>query len=234
MATYCTSTKSVTNLQKETIKSNIEGKGIELTIDFTSGQAHNHPTFAVWVEDMNENYIQTLFVTKSIATGVFGHGEREQGKWNAKPGAVRRPATLPYWLHKRGVKADDGTYLPSPEKPVPDAYTGATPMADFTLNTKTDQPLNGKFRILLEINQAWDFNEFWTNTKYPDDFNYLTSAQPSVIYAVTVDLNSDVKEYFLNPIGHGHYSGKDGMLYTDLSSFTTALKIADIIKVNVN
>jgi polyphosphate kinase len=40
-------------------------------------------------------------------------------------------------------------------------------------------------------------------------------------------------EYTLNPIGHGHYAGKDGLLYTDLSTFTTALKIAQSIKVVV-
>jgi polyphosphate kinase len=31
----------------------------------------------------------------------------------------------------------------------------------------------------------------------------------------------------LNPIGHGHYSGKDGKLYTDISTLTTAKNIAE-------
>jgi polyphosphate kinase len=37
----------------------------------------------------------------------------------------------------------------------------------------------------------------------------------------------------LNPIGHGHYSGKNGKLFTDLSSLTTALKIVKSLKVKV-
>jgi len=58
----------------------------------------------------------------------------------------------------------------------------------------------------------------------------MASCQPSLIYAVTINPNSD-EEYFMNPIGHGHYAGKDGNLYTDLGSFTTALNI--VKKVNV-
>jgi polyphosphate kinase len=42
-----------------------------------------------------------------------------------------------------------------------------------------------------------------------------------------------MEAYTLNPIGHGHYAGKDGKLYTDLSTFTTALQIATEIKVVV-
>ena len=31
----------------------------------------------------------------------------------------------------------------------------------------------------------------------------------------------------MNPIGHSHYSGKDGQLYTNLTSFSTALELLD-------
>jgi hypothetical protein len=37
----------------------------------------------------------------------------------------------------------------------------------------------------------------------------------------------------LNPVGHSHYSGKDGELYDDLNTLSTALKIADRITVTV-
>ena len=40
---------------------------------------------------------------------------------------------LPYWSHKRGVIASDGLYMPEPENPVPDAYSGATPVKGFVL-----------------------------------------------------------------------------------------------------
>lgn len=213
----------------ELIVSNIDGKGQDLKVLFSSGPEHNHPLMAIWLETMDGVYIQSLYVAESIAKGFFSYGDKSSGKW--QPGVLRRPAALPYWGHQRGIQEADGLYLPSTTNPLPDAYSGATPIGDFELETRSDEPLDGKFRILLEINQSWDWNEYWTNNKYPDDVEYKTSSQPSIIYAVTIDPASDIKEYNLNPIGHGHYSGADGVLYTDLSTMTTALRIAESILV---
>lgn len=228
-----TSIKIASNSYKsDTIYSNINGKGIEMVIDFKEGKSHNHPTFAFWIEDMHENYIQSLFVTRSLATGIFGHAPINDSVWGTVPGKAYRPAALPYWNHKRTEQSEIKT-LPDPENPVPDAYTGATPDNGFLLITKSDEMISGKFRLLLEVNQTWDWNEYWTNNKYPDDDWYKTSSQPSVIYAVTIDPESGEKEYYLNPIGHGHYAGRNGRLYTDLSSITTALDIIEIVKVTL-
>jgi hypothetical protein len=202
----------------ETINTNLE---FELTV----GKNHNHPSFAFWVEDLEGNYIETLYVSQYFATGFFGRSEIEPGKWKNESGEVRRPATLPYWAHKRNVKASDGLYAPSPDTAVPDALTGATPKGNFTLKTGTKIKGSQKYRVLFEVNQPWDSNDFWTNDKFPDDLNYKTSLQPALVYAVTVDPNSAEKVYYLNPIGHSHYSGNDGELYTDLTTITTAKEI---------
>jgi len=217
----------------ESIKTNIDGKGTGLQFNFTIGDEHNHPTFAVWLEDIHGNYIQTLYVTRSIATGIFAHGQKAPGIWGDTPGEVRRPAALPYYLHKRGIKAPDGTYLPTPDNPIPDAYTGATPLASFNLESKADNTLTSKLRVLVEVNQPWDWNEYWNNTLYTDDINYKTSCQPALVYAVTIDLNAPMEYYVLNPIGHSHYSGQDGLLYTDLTSITTALQIFRKIEIRL-
>lgn len=215
------------------VQSNIDGKGTQMEIDFIAGKSHNHPTLAVWVEDLEGNYIQTLFVTKALATGVFGHGEQQTGVWKNAPGEVSRPATLPYFLHKRGKVNQEGTLLPTANEPIPDAYSGATPPASFQLTTRTDKPLKGKFRLLVEVNQPWDWNSYWNNNRFPGDIDYKTSCQPALVYAVTIDLNNPMEYYVLNPMGHSHYSGKDGLLYTDISSFTTALHIFDKIEVKL-
>lgn len=217
----------------EKIISNSEGKGTSLEIDFYKGSHHNHPTFSFWVEDLEGNLIETLFVTKYLATGVYGHGALGEGKWDNKAGEAKRPATLPYWLHKRGIMADGETYLPTPEQPIPDAISGATPVSDFILTTHSTSPLPQKFRLLMEINQPWDWNEFWTNGLYPLDADYKTSCQPALVYAVIINQEKPEKEYYLNPIGHSHYSGKDGELYTDLTSITTAKEIAHKVKVKL-
>jgi hypothetical protein len=215
----------------EIITSNINGTGTALELKFTIGKAHNHPTLAVWLETIDGEYIQTLFVTKSLAIGIYGHGAQNDGVWKRESGEARRPATLPYYLHKRGVKAPDGTYLPTPEHPIPDAYTGATPINSFQLNTNSDKPIQGKFNVLVEVNQPWDWNSYWNNTLYINDVDYKTSCQPALVYAVTIDLDNPMEYYVLNPIGHSHYAGKDGLLYTDISTLTTALQIFDKIEI---
>jgi len=206
---------------------------LELTIEFESGKKHNYPSFVFWIETTEGKFIQTLYTTKSVATGTFGHAADGDGKWKNEEGEAIRPASLPYWLNKRGVISRDTLLVPTKELPIPDAYTGATPSSNFVLKTKSDKTLDSKFVLLMEINQPWDWNEFWTNNKYPDNSNYKTSCQPSVVYAVSIDLDSDETEYYLNPIGHGHYAGENGRLYTDLSTMTTALQIAKKIKVNI-
>lgn len=209
----------------DTLMTNEQGTGPELQLEFKKGKAHNHPLLVVWAEDLSGNYIQTLYVSKSIATSVFNYGDHSDGVWTE--GVVRRPAALPYWSHKRGIQAEDGLYLPTPENPVPDAYTGATPQDNFLLNTRLDEAIAEGFYVLLEINQPWDWNKFWTNNKYPDDEDYKSSSQPSVVYRARIDPQKTGERVSFEVIGHGHYSGDDGSLNEDLSTLTTALDIAD-------
>jgi hypothetical protein len=213
------------------IQTNQDGKGMQITIEFKKGKAHNHPLLAIWIEDMEGNYIQTLYVVQSIASSVFRHGEAGWGHWNEA--VVRRPAALPYWGHQRGIKAGDGLYIPTPDNPVPDAYSGATPKSDFILFSRSDMPLPEQFRVLLEINQAWDWNQYWHNNKFPDDAEYKTSSQPALVYEASINMQDQLKEYEMKPIGHSHYSGKTGELFRDLSTLTSALEIAESIVVRL-
>jgi len=223
--------KEKTPEQKTVISSNINGHGPEIIIELTRGEAFNHPLMAAWLEDDAGNYIQTLFVPHSVASGVFKYGKMENNNW--VPAPKRAPQTLPYWSHKRGIKASDGLYMPEPENPVADAYSGATPVKGFILNARADQELPDKYKVLFEINQNWDWNEYWTNNKYPDDDNYKMSCQPAVVYEVKIDTKNIRESYLMEPVGHSHYSGKTGELFPDLSTITTALQIADSITVRV-
>ena len=228
----CASQQKLTSV-KEIITTTPEQINTKLEIELTTGKYHNHPTFAIWIEDLEGNYIETLYVTQYFAKGVFGHGEAEPGKWKNEPGEVRRPAALPYWSHKRNIKAADGLYAPSPETAVPDALTGATPKGNFALNTGSKVTSDKMFKVLLEINQPWDSNDFWTNNKFPDDLNYNTSLQPALVYEAIITPTSPKTEYFLNPIGHSHPSGENGELFNDLTTITTAKEIVSKIVVIV-
>ncbi|NCC72473.1 MAG: hypothetical protein EOM06_03670 [Sphingobacteriia bacterium] len=217
--------------QPEVITTNISGLGTEIIITVTPGESHNHPMMSVWTEDTAGNYIQTLYVNESVAKGFFHYADNSEGKW--MPGPMIRPSALPVWAFKRGIRSVDGHYMPTQDQPIPDAFTSATPQADFILQTKTDKPVTGKFKILFEVNQSWDWNGFWTNDKFPDDEDYSSSAQPSVIYCAEIDPRISDSVYRMKPVGHGHPSGSNGNLNRDLSTITTALDIYREITVKI-
>ena len=206
---------------------------LQFEIIFLKGEAFNHPTFAIWLEDENGQYLESLFVTEYFATGIFGHADAGDGSWKAGKGESIRPASLPYWSHKRNVISRDSLFVPTPENPVTDAVTGATPAGSFVMKTSAKQELPQKFTVLFEINQTWDWNDYWTNNKYSDNNDYKASAQPSVVYKAEISKSITDEIITLEAIGHGHYSGSDGSLADDLSTLTTALQIANRIEVKI-
>lgn len=226
----CRSARNLTDRSvHDTLTTNVNEKGPEIVVHFTRGKNFNHPLMAVWIEDTNGNYLQTLYVAESIAKGIFGHGDASSGKW--MPGPLRRPAALPVWSYSRNVQESDGLYIPTVNTPLPDAVTGPTPQGDFSIISYLAENIPEVFDVYFEINQSWDWNEYWTNAKFPDDENYKTSAQPSLVYIARLDTVTGQKTTELKLIGHGHYSGKDGKIYKDLSTITTARNITDKIYV---
>lgn len=191
----------------------------------------------IWVEDIDGNYIESLFVPKSIATSEYLNGKPDKnGIW--KPAIVRRPESLPYWAHKRGIRASDGLYIPLGKAYDIDAVSGATPTEDFIINSKAKLGKLKKFRILMEVNQSFNWNKYYSKDRFPNDSIYSGSGrvgQPAIVYAVDVDLDKikTSKNYLFESIGHSHHSGKTGELFTDMLNITTALDIIDrgIVKV---
>ena len=207
------------------------GQGTQINLTFEKGKAHNHPLYAVWLADSTGKFIQTLYVSESIGKGFFRRADRNTGKWLA--GEIQRPAALPYWTHARNVMNEKGNLQPTPQNPVIDAQTGATPLSSFEMVLITNEKLNGNYRIYLELNQSWDWNEYWTNNKYPDNKEYKTSSQPALVYMAEFDTRNSGEEIEMKPIGHSHYAGENGELFTDLSTLSTALRIAKEITVTL-
>ncbi len=231
LALSCSTSKVPVNEVPDHITSNPNGKGPKLEVEMTRGDGHNHPLMAIWLEGESGEFVQTLYVAESIGKGVFQHGDASKGFW--MPGEIRRPAALPRWSHQRGIKTEDGLYLPTPQDPVVDAYTGPTPDKSFVLHTRLNEPVTGKFRVLFEINQTWDWNEYWTTDKYPDDDEYKTSCQPALVYMAIIDPDQPDEECLMDIIGRSHYSGATGELYNNLETMTTALYIAEEIVVRI-
>lgn len=221
----CTGPKESADIYMS-ITINSDEADTQYRISFINGKGYNYPTFVLWSEDMKGNYLKTHYITRSYASGIFGHEKVNDSIWKSEPGPSYQPAALPYWTHKKGL-INDKTLIPTPDNPFVDAHTGATPEQNFEILLPDNK--DGHFRLLFEVNQTWDWNKYWNNNKYPESSAYKNSAQPSIVYAVTI--NEDMNEFHMNPIGHGDPKGENGKLFTDLSTLTTSKEIFKRIKI---
>ena len=204
----------------------------KISIELKKGKAFQYPLFAIWVEDSIGNYIETLYISRVISSSTFDYGKKVGDNWESA--IVRRPEALPYWSHKRGVKASDGLFVPLKNTPDLDAVSGATPTSNFVVKSRSNFNKGNNYRILIEVNQSYDWNEYYTKNKFPDDKIYSGSGQvgqPSLIYATEITTSGlkSTTYKIMHLIGHGHHSGKDGKLYKDVSQITTAKNIAERI-----
>lgn len=222
-----------------------EGEDPDITIDFMKGKHFWNPQVAIWVEDSTGNYIETLLVTTSTAKGLFYAGRsasnfKESDEVKVEENTpTRRVDALPYWSHKRNHKYNDGFYSPPPGEPLPDGITGATPKDNFYFKA-TESGIENltAFRVMVEVNVAFDENEFYSEYDFLDDSLYHGGTgllgQPSLIYGVTINKQDKDPYYILKCLGHGHHAGGNGELFTDLSTVTTAKYVVERIVVGIN
>ncbi|GJM60556.1 hypothetical protein PEDI_11080 [Persicobacter diffluens] len=206
------------------------------SVEFKKGPAFTHPLFAIWLEDFEGHYLHTLYVSQSISSSVFAIAKREGDK--VLPGIQRRPEALPYWSHKRGIQASDGLYVPLEAAPDLDGVSGATPVKSFVINSQHQPKGEQEYRVMMEVNQSFDWNEYYSKDRFPEDPIYSGSGvvgQPSLVYSAILSASElDRKTHkIMELIGHGHHSGQDGELYEDLSKVTTAKEIAERIILTV-
>lgn len=185
----------------------------------------NPPQIAVWIEDMDGNYISTIYVSHKIATQ----------SWQAA-GGNRRKEALPHWCHKRGIKYEDGLYVPTKSNPVADGISGATPQRGFNLKVTPAGGLR-KFIVKVEVNHSTDFNESWPKSAKEGSSEYSGgkdgSGQPAIVYAAVVDLTSGQRVFTAELMGHSSPDGTDGEIVGDVSSLTSALSIVKSITIEV-
>lgn len=184
------------------------------------------PQMVVWMETLEGEYIDTLYVTGKTSTSGFGRNE---------VGPVRRPEALPYWSHRRGVREADGYFAPHESNADLDGISGATPKGDYLISLSA--PRMGRYRLLVEVNRSYDFNEHFSKDRYPEDPIYSgdgSSGQSSLVYETVIDPGAtETEQHLLALVGHGHHSGADGRLYSDLAGITTAKDTLSFIVVTV-
>jgi hypothetical protein len=244
-ATRNASAEKEVSIDEYQLYDHTDGQSADITVDFLKGKHFWNPQVVVWLEDSVGNYLETLLVTTSTAKGLFYSGrsasnfkESDDTKTTQNV-PTRRVDALPYWSHKRGHKYSDGFYSPPQGEPMPDGITGATPSENFyfkSTSPRLDQLKS--FRILVEVNVAFDENEFYSEYDFPDDSLYHGGTgllgQPSLIYSTVVRKDDESRYYVLQLAGHGHHSGSTGEIFSDLSTITTAKYVVERIVVGVN
>lgn len=229
--------------------------GTKLKIDLRKGPYFMWPQYAIWLETLDGEFIQPLYVTKKLANNNFsnkvtkindsqiftsnpytsGRDKNEIFQVEKNPESAHqrmRPESLPVFLHKLAIQTEEGIFVPTGKDTEIDGYSGATMLNNFLLSSRSKKPLPEHFKIRLEINQSFDFNEYYSSDRFPNDPVYSGngySAQPSVIYEAIIDNNSSQIYYPMVLIGHGHHSGQDGQLYKNIENLTTATKLVDRI-----
>lgn len=170
---------------------------------------------------------------------IFGESYNEKASNNRF-----RPESLPVFLHKlkqssvRNNMKDDqeNTLITEQEKQQLDGYTGATLLNNYLLSSSLKNPQSGKYTVFLEINQSFDFNDYYSSDRFPDDKIYSGdgfSAQPSVVYQAQIDFDSPTQLHPMTLVGHGHHSGQNGEIDINTENLTTALAIVDRIIVDI-
>jgi hypothetical protein len=241
-------------------KTNVAHKGPQLTIDLRKGPYFLWPQYAIWLETLKGEFIRPIYVTSSLAKNNFVNKVTKKdknivfdshivlsGKVNPEEvfefqedSATKeqriRPDSLPVFLHQLGKKSADGFFVPTEGDLLVDSFTGATMLDNFLLDTRLKDTLPSGVKVKFEINNSFDFNQYYSSDRFPDDPVYSGngySAQPSIVYEAIIDFSSQQKYFPMTLIGHGHHSGKNGKLYKNMDNLSTALELVDRIIVEV-
>lgn len=135
----------------------------KISVAVNPGEAYSKraPQIAVWVEDSDGTYVDTLFVTKK-ASG---------NKWIGSP-KYGRPESLPDWYRAKGqnpavkISKDDL-----------DATTSATPKKGIVISKDLELEKGKTYVFKCQANQSFDYNEYYTKK------NSGVDGQPAVLYA---------------------------------------------------
>lgn len=135
----------------------------KISVAVNPGEAYSKraPQIAVWVEDSDGTYVDTLFVTKKAS----------ENKWIGSP-KDGRPESLPDWYRAKGqnpavkISKDDL-----------DATTSATPKKGIVISKDLELEKGKTYVFKCQANQSFDYNEYYTKK------NSGVDGQPAVLYA---------------------------------------------------
>ena len=138
----------------------------KISVAVNPGEAYSKraPQIAVWIEDSDGTYVDTLFVTKK-ASG---------NKWIGSP-KDGRPESLPDWYKSKGQNPAEKI-----SKDEVDATTSATPKKGIIIEKNINLEKGKEYTIKCQVNQSFDYNEYYTKK------NSGVDGQPAVLYSGSI------------------------------------------------
>lgn len=171
------------------------------------------PQFALWIQDENGNFSQTIFATKKASNK----------KWIFAP-KEGRPESLPVWYH-----SCKNFYVSEPKNEM-DAVTSATPKGSFEISRKIQLSAEKKYFVYAEVNKSFDYNEFYPKDAEKNFAEYSgVNGQPSAVYRA--EFSFENLEANLELVGTGSLDGKSGSIEGKTETLTTAKNLVEKIVV---
>lgn len=135
----------------------------KISVAVNPGEAYSKraPQIAVWVEDSDGTYVDTLFVTKKAS----------ENKWIGSP-KNGRPESLPDWYKSKGQNPAEKI-----SKDEVDATTSATPKKGIVISKDLELEKGKTYVFKCQANQSFDYNDYYTKK------NSGVDGQPAVLYA---------------------------------------------------
>jgi len=173
------------------------------------------PQFAVWLEEINQGTIRTIWVTSKTGTGDWGNN-------------IIRTVSLPYWVSRWNLETQSQSY-PTPENPVINAVTGATPKVDFTAEVMV--PARSVWNYFIEVNVSGDYNNTFPVKHKDGKRDRQGNGQPSIIYKGEI-ISSPDRRSSPQLIGRTNQYQSVKKINADLESITTAKDLFSKIEVS--
>ncbi|MCL2628498.1 MAG: DUF2271 domain-containing protein [Oscillospiraceae bacterium] len=137
------------------------GKRLEISFIYTKQRLIASSQYAFWIEDMDGNYIDTIFVTQWTATGGYSY----------------RPHSIPLWVSAAQPSGKSDAQI--------DAISGATPRNgvyvvswDFT-DSKGNPVTQTQFRYFIEGTMNNEDDVLYTGTFTTEDGAWSRTPIPS-------------------------------------------------------
>lgn len=122
------------------------------------------PQIAIWIENSEGKYVDTLFVTKKASSN----------KWIGSP-KDGRPESLPDWYRAKGQNP-----AVKISKDEVDATTSATPKKGIIIEKNINLEKGKEYTIKCQVNQSFDYNIYYNK------INSGVNGQPAVLYSGSI------------------------------------------------